>query len=111
MNTTALRTGAHLALPTSTTALRALLVLGCCAGLAAAAAFGQPVPAADPELARLLRGMALFKGTMVLAAIAVLWWRFALPVAPRVAAVYLVGAWHDGRAGLATRWARPADPR
>ncbi len=47
---------------------------------------------ADPELALLLRGMALIKATIALAAVAVLWWRFGAPVSRPVAAIYVVGA-------------------
>ena len=43
------------------TLLRALLVAGCCTAVAVAVSQGQPDAylALDPELARLLRGMAL----------------------------------------------------
>ncbi len=77
------------------TALRVGLVAGCVLALALAAALGQAgtAPAAEPELARLLRGITLIKAAAVLAAIGVLWWRFGLPASNRVAAVYLVGVW------------------
>jgi len=60
--------------------LRRTAVLGVCvaaaAGAAAAGQAGQPL-AADPELTRLLRGMALVKAAMVTAGAAALLWRCA----------------------------------
>lgn len=72
-------------------ALRTLLLAVCLASAAIALRIGDPATAlqADPELARLLRGMALLKGLMVVAAIALLLWRFGHPIAPRVATGYL----------------------
>ena len=49
--------------------------------------------AADPELAFLLRGMALVKGALVLAGLGVLWWRFQWPLSTGTAVGYLSGAW------------------
>lgn len=76
-------------------ALRALLLCGCLATVAMAAWIGRPEAylAADADLARLLRGMALIKGFLALAAVAVLLWRFGHPLSQRMAAAYLVGAW------------------
>jgi hypothetical protein len=48
---------------------------------------------ADPALARLLRAMALIKGTIAIAAVAAVFWRLAWPVSKPVAASYLVGCW------------------
>lgn len=75
--------------------LRAALLVGCAATLLAAGWYGQPeaVLKADPELAQMLRGMALIKAAMVLAAIGLLAWRFGHPIGRRQATVYLVGAW------------------
>lgn len=72
-------------------ALRALAIVACIAAATIVWSLADPSAAvrADPELARLLRGMAVLKGGMVVAAIAILWWRFAYPIAPRVAVVYV----------------------
>ena len=75
--------------------MRALLLAGCVASAAAVGWLADPaaVLQADPELARLLRGMALIKAAVVLAAIGVLLWRFGGPTTPRTASAYLAGAW------------------
>jgi hypothetical protein len=80
---------------THAAALRAFLVCGCLATVALAAWIGRPEGylAADADLARLLRGMALIKGFLASAAVAVLLWRFGHPLSQRMAAAYLVGAW------------------
>jgi hypothetical protein len=82
-------------LAASPAALRALLCAGCLAAVAAAAWLGQPAATlqADPELARLLRGMALIKAALVLAAVALLLWRFGRPLRRPAAIAYLAGAW------------------
>jgi len=74
---------------------RALLLAGCALAAVAAYVFGNPVAlqGADPELAVLLRGMALIKAALVVAALGILWWRFRWPVSTGVAAGYLAGAW------------------
>jgi energy-converting hydrogenase Eha subunit A len=61
--------------------------------LAAAAMLGDParLVQADPQLAFLLRGMALIKSALVLAAIALLLWRFAHPVSNGFALAYIAG--------------------
>jgi hypothetical protein len=67
------------------------------AAVVAAAALGWLVgdPAAraagDPELARLLRGMAIVKAMLVAGALRLLWWRFGYAVGPARAWGY-VGA-------------------
>jgi hypothetical protein len=73
--------------------LRGLMVAVCIAAAAIAWRVGDPTAAllVDPELARLLRGMAVLKGLMVAASIVVLAWRFGHPIAPPVAAAYLAG--------------------
>jgi hypothetical protein len=75
--------------------LRVALLAGCAASVAAAAWLGRPdaLLAADPELARLLRGMALIKAFMVAAALALLLWRFGRPIASEKAAAYMAGTW------------------
>lgn len=75
--------------------LRVALVLGCVASLALAAWVGEPAQylAQDFELARLLRGMAIIKACLVLAAACLLVWRFGRPTPPRVAGAYLIGIW------------------
>ena len=74
---------------------RAALIVGVGVAIGAAIALGHPDPLlqADPPLARLLRGMALIKGALALAAVAVLLWRFGWPVSRRLAGVYLASAW------------------
>jgi hypothetical protein len=47
----------------------------------------------DPPLSRLLRGMALIKGAVTIAAIAAVLWRFGWPVSKPAAAAYLLGSW------------------
>ncbi len=75
--------------------LRTLLLAGCMASMAIALWLGPPPASvqADPELARLLRGMALIKGGIVLAAVCALMWRFGRPAPQRLAAAYLAGTW------------------
>ena len=77
----------------ATAVLRGLLVVVCAASAACAWRAGDPTAAllADPELAQLLRGMAVLKGMMVAAAIGILAWRFGHPIAPRIAVGYLAG--------------------
>lgn len=75
--------------------LRATLLAGCLAAVFFAVAAAQPSAhlLADAELAFLLRGMALIKAALSLAALAVLLWRFGRPVGVGLTASYLVGAW------------------
>lgn len=56
--------------------------------LAAALAQRAPVVARDAELLQLLRFMALVKGAMVAAALALLVWRTRWPLGPPLAAIY-----------------------
>jgi hypothetical protein len=74
--------------------LRSLLVSGCLLAvwLAAATAAPSAASAGDPDLARLLRGMAVIKGSAVLLFLGLLWWRFGAPIGFSVAAAYLIGA-------------------
>jgi hypothetical protein len=74
--------------------LRSLLILGCVVAVSAAAVLGEPASLvrADPQLALLLRGMAVIKAAIVLSAIGILVWRFGHPVSNRLALAYIVGA-------------------
>lgn len=76
-------------------ALPCLLAAGCAAAVAAGLWTGSPdsLLKADPELAGLLRGMAMIKALVVLAALTVLIWRLQQPITGRLAAAYLLGAW------------------
>jgi hypothetical protein len=47
----------------------------------------------DPELFRLLRGMAVLKGVMALAGLAVVAWRLRRTISSRMAGSYIAGAW------------------
>ena len=59
-----------------------------------AAYLGDPTSFGDDlALARLLRGMALIKGAMAVAAVAAVLWRFGRPVSAPAAAGYLLGSW------------------
>jgi hypothetical protein len=75
--------------------LRGALVGGAVVAAAVAASFGDPAAhlRADPDLCRLLRGMAVIKAGLALTALAVLSWRFARPIPPATAFAYVVGAW------------------
>ena len=75
--------------------LPALLVGGCVLAAVAvgAAARGGAAPAVDPELARLLRAMAVIKGVMLVAGVGALAWRLRRPTPLPFAAAYLGGAW------------------
>ena len=75
--------------------LRVLLLAGCVACIVLAALYGRPAAylSADPELARLLRAMALIKATLVTGAIGIMLWRFGYPLSGRMAAAYLAAAW------------------
>lgn len=83
------------ALVSSRTALRVLLLAGCLVSVAAAASLGEPAALlqADAELGRLLRGMALIKAVIALAAVGLLLWRLGQPLSRPMAIAYLVGAW------------------
>ncbi len=82
--------------------LRALLVGGVLAAIATAAGSGDPTAQlrADPSLATLLRGMAIIKALLTVAAAGALWWRFARPIAHPVAAAYLAGTWSMAAASM-----------
>jgi uncharacterized membrane protein YidH (DUF202 family) len=74
---------------------RSVLLLGGTAVLALVA-WWLPSEAAsfpDPDLARLLRGMALIKAGIALAALGAVSWRFGWPIQRGFAAAYMVGCW------------------
>ena len=79
----------------SPVAVRVALALGCLAAVALGLEVGDPraFQAADPDLARLLRGMAVLKALLVLPAVAAVWWRAGHPLSRKLAAVYVAGAW------------------
>jgi hypothetical protein len=74
--------------------LRSMLLTGCALAVAIAASCGSPEAhlRADRELAFLLRGMAVIKACLVVAAVGVLWWRFGHPIGRGRSAAYLIGA-------------------
>jgi hypothetical protein len=80
---------------TAPRALRTLLLAGVCAFAGVATWWASPGSSAtsDPELVTLLQGMAAIKGMGVLAATAVLWWRFGLAVPSALAVTYLACIW------------------
>jgi hypothetical protein len=75
--------------------LRAVLIVGCAIFIGVALHLGDPVAyaRADPDLARLLRAMALIKGAIAIAAVAAVFWRAGWEVSKPVAASYLLGCW------------------
>jgi hypothetical protein len=75
--------------------LRSGLILGCANAIGIAAWLGDPSGYlhADPALARLLRGMALIKGMIAIAAVGAVFWRLAWPVSKIGAATYLISSW------------------
>ena len=74
-------------------AMRIALLATCLvAGLASAALADRAATAGvEPELVLLLRGMAVLKAGLALAAVALAFWRFGRPVSTRAAAGYVVG--------------------
>ena len=82
-----------------------LTFLAVCAVAAAAATYfaGGSVQSADPDLAKLLKGMAIIKTVILLAAGATIWWRLGFSIRPGFAAGYMLfGAM--GVAGAALVW-------
>lgn len=67
--------------------LRALSIAVCLASVAVASQVGDPsvAIAGDPELAILLRGMAVLKGLLAVGAFVLLLWRCGHPIVPRLA--------------------------
>ena len=74
---------------------RAWLVVGSALALGAPVAAFEPAAhwAADPELFRLLRGMAVIKAMLAVAAFSVIWWRLGRTLATTLAATYVGGVW------------------
>ena len=64
-----------------------LMFVAVCAFAAAAATYfvGGSVKTADPDLANLLKGMAIIKTVILLAVGAAIWWRLGSPIRPGVA--------------------------
>lgn len=81
-------------------ALFGWLTGGVLVAMLAVFAFARPDPAwlADAELARLMRFMAVVKFSFVLAALGLLYWRFARVISPPLLATYLAGTWMMGGA-------------
>ena len=74
---------------------RLVLLLGALALFAVPVALLEPALywADDPELFRLLRGMAVLKGVMAVAGLAVVAWRLGRAIEQRMASAYIAGAW------------------
>lgn len=74
---------------------RLWLLAGSAALLALAVVAFEPAShwSRDPELFRLLRGMAAIKGLLALLAFAAAWWRLGRDTTPRLAATYVGGVW------------------
>jgi hypothetical protein len=73
------------------TGWRGRLVVAVAFGAAVGLIVGDPSArlAADPELAQLLRGMALIKALLIAVGLRVLWWRFGLAIEPVRARAYV----------------------
>ena len=54
----------------------------------------------DPALARLLRGMAVIKAVIAIAAAGAVFWRVGLPVSRVVAASYVMAVWVTAGAAM-----------
>ncbi len=70
-----------------------LTFLGACALAAAAATYFAgtgSVQSADPDLGRLLKGMAIIKSVILLAVCAAIWWRLGFDIRRGFAAGYIV---------------------
>ena len=80
--------------------LRLFLLAGLVAAMAVAATVANPsaYSAAEPELALLLRGMAVIKAGIALVALALSFWRFGQPVSTSAALGYALGVWALGGA-------------
>lgn len=90
------RRGAGEALPAPFHARpRLWLLAGSALLLAAPLALLAPAAhwASDPELFRLLRGMAAIKALLAVLAFAAVWWRLGRGLTPRFAASYVGGVW------------------
>lgn len=83
----------HVPAIASTAGRRAVVVAVVLVATALAAALARPQPAllADPELARLLRWMALLKAGIAAAAFALVWWRAGRAILPARLLAYALG--------------------
>ncbi len=92
MNPTSFDTTVEMPLsaPAHPAMVRAVLCVVCVAAALGGLAVGQPeqLLQTDPELARLLRGMALIKGGILIAALGLLSWRFHWRTSKRLVVVY-----------------------
>lgn len=92
MNPTSFDTTVEIPLsaPTHPAMVRAVLFVVCVAAALAGLAVGRPdgLLQSDPELARLLRGMALIKAGILVAALGLLSWRFHWRTSRRLVVVY-----------------------
>jgi hypothetical protein len=77
-----------------TALLRTITVAGCALAIGVAGWVGDPSGylEADLALAHLLRGMAVIKGMLALAALGAVLWRFGWPVSKPVAFGYVFGS-------------------
>ncbi|MEM1144537.1 MAG: hypothetical protein AAGI88_18300 [Pseudomonadota bacterium] len=73
--------------------MRTVLLGGCLSAVILSSLITPPAPVGDPDLTTLMLGMAAVKGLLVLAALAVLWWRFGHAITRSTAALYCIGAW------------------
>ncbi len=85
-----------------TVSLRLALGVGAVVAVAAGTLHADPGAylRADPQLGRLLRGMALIKAGLTLVAILFLYCRFARPISRPAATAYLVGVWFMAGASM-----------
>ena len=94
MSTLASSGSAPLAAAPQPLLLRGLLLAGCAGAALIAAAHGHPgaLLQGDPDLARLLRGIALVKAALLAASVALVAWRFRWPITLPFAASYMVAS-------------------
>jgi hypothetical protein len=92
MNPTSFDTTVEMPLqaPTHPSVVRAVLLMVCVVAALGGLAVGHPerLLQTDPELARLLRGMALIKAGILVAALGLLSWRFHWRTSKRLVVVY-----------------------
>jgi hypothetical protein len=90
-----------------TTALlrRLALLLSCALASVAVLLLAEPsgVQSADPDLARLLKGMAIIKTALLVLAGSAIWWRLGWPIGSGLAAGYILSA-TVAAAGAALVW-------
>jgi hypothetical protein len=84
---------AHGRRPAGTLTLRVALLASCllaAAGVTFFASAAGGTPNIDPDLAKLVKAMAVIKSVILLSAGAAIWWRLASAVNPALAAGYIV---------------------